>query len=89
MSLIRLILIDWSLAIFALGIILMLILELINFVIIIEIIAPQVADAVILASKLFLLGAYSLFCIVVVRLAVYKFGTIVVVTDLIDLVESH
>jgi len=84
-----LILIDWSLAIFALAFILMLILELINFVIIIEIIAPQVADAVILASKLFLLGAYSLFCVVVVRLAVYNFGTIVVVTDLIDLVESH
>ena len=89
MYLIRLILTDRSLVIFALAFILMLILELVDFVVIIEIIAPQVADAVILASKLFLLGAYSLFCIVVVRLAVYKFGTIVVVTDLIDLVESH
>ena len=57
--------------------------------VIVQVIAAQVPDVVILAAKVLLLRAYSLVCIVVVHLTVHVFGTIAVVADLIDFVESH
>ena len=86
---IHLILINPGLIIFALTFILVFILKLINFMVVVQVIAPQVAVLVILATKVFLLRPDSLLCVVVVHLTIRKFGTIAVVTDLVDLVESH